>query len=314
MQDRETRREQMVIDNEFRDLIPPLSADERSGLEASIREEGVRDPLVVWGDILIDGHNRYEIATELGVEYQTISREFEDRDAAKIWIIDNQLNRRNIVPAVRIDLAEVRRELIAAEQRIGRPPKGEEIRQNSASFSPDDRKTDAQIGQAAGVSRDTVQKWGRVREAGDEDVVEAVRAGEMSIHKADQTVKARAKDARPWTEDETALREAVEAGETVTAAMSYPLSPNPGRHHRLIEWAKAEERFVRIDRKSEWGNPFEIDKDGDRETVIQKYADYYLPHKDELQRRIQAGELRGKVLGCWCAPHACHGDVLKAQS
>lgn len=56
------------IDPEFQSLIPPLTAEERAGLEESIAREGVRDPLVVWieQDILLDGHNRHEIASRLG--------------------------------------------------------------------------------------------------------------------------------------------------------------------------------------------------------------------------------------------------------
>ena len=62
-----------------------------------------------------------------------------------------------------------------------------------------------------------------------------------------------------------------------------------------------------IGRPSKWGNPFEIGKDGDRAEVIQKYREWVA-----TQPNLMAAlpELRGKVLGCWCAPKACHGDVL----
>jgi hypothetical protein len=59
--------------------------------------------------------------------------------------------------------------------------------------------------------------------------------------------------------------------------------------------------------KSPWRNHFEIGKDGDRAEVIAKYADW-LPTQPQLIARLP--ELRGKVLGCWCAPKPCHGDVL----
>ena len=49
------------IDPEFKALIPPLSADESAQLEANLVADGCRDPLVVWGDTLIDGHNRKAI-------------------------------------------------------------------------------------------------------------------------------------------------------------------------------------------------------------------------------------------------------------
>ena len=71
---------------------------ERDGLESSIAADGCRDALVVWGDILVDGHNRFEICTRLGIEYRTVSKEFSDREAAADWIDSNQLGRRNLSP------------------------------------------------------------------------------------------------------------------------------------------------------------------------------------------------------------------------
>jgi hypothetical protein len=70
---------------------------------------------------------------------------------------------------------------------------------------------------------------------------------------------------------------------------------------------KREEYDVYIGRPSKWGNPFEIGKDGDRATVIRKYREWVVS-----QPRLMAAlhELQGKVLGCWCSPKACHGDVL----
>jgi hypothetical protein len=65
---------------------------------------------------------------------------------------------------------------------------------------------------------------------------------------------------------------------------------------------------VFIGRPSKWGNPFVIGKDGDRDEVIRKYR-VYLDANPELRAAARA-ELRGKVLGCFCAPEACHGDVL----
>lgn len=64
---------------------------------------------------------------------------------------------------------------------------------------------------------------------------------------------------------------------------------------------------VYIGRGSIWGNPFVIGRDGTREQVIQLYYDYLLSNEYLLAR---IGDLKGKVLGCWCAPLACHGDVL----
>jgi hypothetical protein len=61
---------------------------------------------------------------------------------------------------------------------------------------------------------------------------------------------------------------------------------------------------------AKWGNPFKIDRDGDRDVVIQKYYER-LKGKPELIEQARK-ELKGKVLACWCAPLACHAHVLAA--
>ena len=71
---------------------------------------------------------------------------------------------------------------------------------------------------------------------------------------------------------------------------------------------KKEPYDVYIGRPSKWGNPFQIGKDGTREEVIEKYM-MYLLFRPDLVKAV-ATELKGKILGCWCHPNACHGDVL----
>jgi hypothetical protein len=73
---------------------------------------------------------------------------------------------------------------------------------------------------------------------------------------------------------------------------------------------KREAYDVRIDRQTHWGNPFVIGKDGDREQVIAKYRAWIMEPDNAHMIEMAKRQLRGKVLGCWCAPRACHGDVL----
>lgn len=70
---------------------------------------------------------------------------------------------------------------------------------------------------------------------------------------------------------------------------------------------KKEPYDVYIGRPSKWGNPFSIGKDGTREEVIEKYENYIKKNKKLLN---DLKELEGKILGCWCKPKACHGDIL----
>jgi len=104
-----------------------------------------------------------------------------------------------------------------------------------------------------------------------------------------------------WTDEEREILKRLRDGETVVVSMR--------THNNLIGWAETAGLYERIDRRTPWGNPFEMPDDGDRDTVITNYETHYLPHKPSLLARL--GTLRGKALGCWCAPEPCHGDVLK---
>ncbi len=94
-----------IIDKEFAALIPPLTTDEYSQLEKNLMAEGCRDRLVVWGDILIDGHNRLQICTKHNIPYDVFAQDFADRDAAMRYIILNQFGRRNLTLGNRSILA-----------------------------------------------------------------------------------------------------------------------------------------------------------------------------------------------------------------
>ncbi len=84
--------------------------------------------------------------------------------------------------------------------------------------------------------------------------------------------------------------------------------------HPLVKHCMREEYDVycgrwnkKIPFKSKWANPFKIGVDGSREQVIQKYIDW-LSNNQELLSQLH--ELKGKRLGCWCAPQDCHCDIL----
>lgn len=76
----------------------------------------------------------------------------------------------------------------------------------------------------------------------------------------------------------------------------------------LVVHCKRNRYDVYIGRPSKWGNPFEIGKDGSREEVIQQYEEWLLDQPGLLSN---LPELKDKILACWCAPKACHGDILE---
>ena len=76
---------------------------------------------------------------------------------------------------------------------------------------------------------------------------------------------------------------------------------------KLMAKAVADGTFVRIDRRTKWGNPFVVGKDGDRDACCDLY-EVWLLTQPELMESIS--ELKGMTLGCWCKPKRCHGDIL----
>lgn len=88
-----------TIDKEFQSLIPPPSDDEYKQLEVNILTDGCRDPISLWGDIILDGHNRFKICQEHDIPFNTVQIEVADRDDAMLWIVQNQLGRRNLTPS-----------------------------------------------------------------------------------------------------------------------------------------------------------------------------------------------------------------------
>ncbi|PLU04541.1 hypothetical protein BMJ34_02545 [Sinorhizobium medicae] len=129
----------------------------------------------------------------------------------------------------------------------------------------------------------------------------------LSVAKLRQRVKeVRAFLSQGWTPDQLERRQLVEDGNPVVASQRAG-KDDLARDRALIDWADANECLVRIDRQSDWGNPFVLEEDGDRDAVIENYR-WYLDRKPSLKRKI--GSLAGKVLVCWCYPERCHGDIL----
>ena len=122
----------MKIDVEFQSLIPPLTYEEKKMLEESILNEGCRDAIVLWGDTIIDGHNRYEICTKHGIPFETVNREFESRNDVIEWIIKNQFGRRNLPMHERARLA-LRLKPVIAEKAKEKQHSG--INQYTSSLS-----------------------------------------------------------------------------------------------------------------------------------------------------------------------------------
>lgn len=160
--------EELVIDEDFKKLIPPLSPDEYRQLETSILEEGCRDPICLWNGTIIDGHNRYEICIRHDVPFQTHPVHLDSKNEAIAWICSNQIGRRNITEETRKYLIGKRYE---AEKIIGSANLRGKNQHHEANEDvpemwahPDSqiswKRTSGKIGDEYNISHSTVEKYG----------------------------------------------------------------------------------------------------------------------------------------------------------
>jgi len=170
----------ITIDPEFQALIPPLSNEEVQQLEVSLLAEGCRDSLVVWEEenILLDGHHRKAICDANDIEYHTAYLSFLDRSAALVWMIRNQLGRRNLTPYQRAELA-LKLKPVIEERARERMLAGTQLDPTLNSAQGESRDELAKI---AGVGHDTMRRVEVLADEASEAVKEQLRKGETSIN------------------------------------------------------------------------------------------------------------------------------------
>ncbi len=127
---------ELKIDNEFRDLIPPLTEEEYKGLEESLLTDGFDRtmPIILWKghDIIVDGHNRYGICQKHGIEFETVEREFESRYDVIKWMLDIQLNRRS--PNKKKRTYVIGRRYLVEKNNAGNPNGFSQINQSGKNY------------------------------------------------------------------------------------------------------------------------------------------------------------------------------------
>jgi len=193
----------ITINDELLQYIDPLTANEYAALERSLLAEGCRDALVLWGEVLVDGHNRYEICRKHGIDFKTVQNtSFASIDDVMLWMIDNQLGRRSVTDFQRGVLALRKRDIISARVKAemdasiaskdasafepagdGAAKPAEDAAPNAAVASAS-IKTREDIARVAGISSNTVGQIEKIRKTAAPELVEAVRAGTISINAA----------------------------------------------------------------------------------------------------------------------------------
>lgn len=200
----------MIIDQEFKDLIPPLSADEFKQLEENILRDGIRDSVIYWdnnGDhILIDGHNRWAIAQKHNLPINEHRMTFNSRDEVIQWIILNQFGRRNISAYDRGVLA-LKLKPVIAEKAKENLIAGAEMTNTGLQKSVKAVNTQQELANIAKVSHDTIHKVETILEKGTPKMQELCQKGEMSVNAAYSMIKGAERETRQKREA-AELREA----------------------------------------------------------------------------------------------------------
>ena len=177
-------QQNIVVDEEFRSLIPQSTEEARSGLEEELLRDGCIDPLIVWAEqrILLDGHNRKMICDRHGIEYGTREVSLSSRNEAKWWIIKHQLSRRNVTKYQRGELALALKPLIAAEakQRMLRGKSTDPAPNLAQGHEPG--KTRERLADEAGISHGTMAKAEYLDTHADDTTKQKLRRGETSVH------------------------------------------------------------------------------------------------------------------------------------
>ena len=172
----------IIINEVLQSYVDPLTDSEYAALERSLLAEGCRDALVLWNDVLIDGHNRYAICRKHQIDFRTIQNtSFESLDDVMLWMIDNHLARRSVSDFQRGVLALRKKEIVAA--RTPAPASDADAPEGESAPKPA-MSTREEVAKAARLSSNQISQIEKIQKAATPELVEAVRSGTISINAA----------------------------------------------------------------------------------------------------------------------------------
>lgn len=195
------------IDPELNEVLPKLSDADYKALEQSLLTDGFKGaPIMVWGDVIVDGHNRYEICNKHNIPYEVKEIEFASKEDAIIWMVRQQLGRRSLTPLQRIQIVEKYRpfykkkakENMSLGGKSYSPKKGSENsttlpekNQGSENSTKVPKKIDVreELAKDADVSTNTYTKGVKILESGNEELISETINGQKSINKAFNELK-----------------------------------------------------------------------------------------------------------------------------
>lgn len=186
----------IIVNAELKAYIEPLTPDEHEALERSLLAEGCRDALVLWGDVLVDGHNRYGICVKHGIPFRTVQHpHFRSVEDVHLWMIDQHLGRRSVSDYQRGVLALRKREIVAERRARAMAMADEKEKADvdagaadeaarTAVLEPRPLQNREDIARAARLSSSQVGMIEKIHKQAAPEVVAAVKAGEISLNAA----------------------------------------------------------------------------------------------------------------------------------
>lgn len=187
----------IVVNEELMAYIDPLTPEEHESLERSLLAEGCRDALVLWGNVLVDGHNRYGICQKYSLPFQTAQNpRFQSIEDVHLWMIEQHLGRRSVSDFQRGILALRKREILAQRStaRASTSPAPttdheDEIapigEPDSPATAPTQRPPSREaLAREAKLSGNQVALIEKIQKQATPEVVAAVRSGMISINAA----------------------------------------------------------------------------------------------------------------------------------
>ena len=186
----------IVVNEELKAYIDPLTPEEHDALERSLLAEGCRDALVLWGNVLVDGHNRYGICRKHGLPFQTVQNpRFQSMEDVHLWMIDQHLGRRSVSDFQRGVLALRKREILAARKAEPTAPPSHDgaaapteatVAEPTAPVPPPAPELHSResIAKAARLSSSQVVMIEKIQKQAEPELVAAVKSGTISINAA----------------------------------------------------------------------------------------------------------------------------------
>jgi hypothetical protein len=197
---------ELKINPRFEKFSPKKKQDEIDELRKSLKEKGyIGAPILTWHGYIIDGHNRYYMCKELGVEIDDDNIEEIDLgdDAEEIdamdWMHTHQLSSKNLTAGEKLAMTmELQKEIALENEKKRKETEGRPRKENCTPIgvqNTDDNRsrsntwTDSQTAKKAGVGVGTVARYNRVMNSDDENLKEKVKSGEVTVNKAYEEVR-----------------------------------------------------------------------------------------------------------------------------